>query len=184
MKVFGVYYQCKEITDKGWLYRKNSVNRPKSFQVGYELSDASKVYIFYEENSLKFWEATLADRSREFENCSWWEVWQIQTIQKRTTSKQAITSSLALAELEIQNLETLEHAKKRKNSSQESRASKISKIKENRQNEKKLERTEIKTSNQSDKPKLRIIDNTVEKVSDEDMALNTPIYSSLLFKDD
>lgn len=184
LKVFGVYYQCKEITDKGWLYRKNSVNRPKSFQVGYELSDASKVYIFYEENSLKFWEATLADRSREFENCSWWEVWQIQTIQKRTTSKQAITSSLALAELEIQNLETLEHAKKRKNSSQESRASKISKIKENRQNEKKLERTEIKTSNQSDKPKLRIIDNTVEKVSDEDMALNTPIYSSLLFKDD
>lgn len=114
LKVFGVYYHCKEITEKGWLHRKNSVNRPKSFQVGYELGDASKVYIFYEENSLKYWEATLADRSREFQGCSWWEIWQIQAIQKKTTSKQAIKSSLALAELDKQNLEILERAKKLK----------------------------------------------------------------------
>ena len=119
LKVFGVYYQCKEIAEKGWLHRKSSVNRPKSFQVGYELGDASKVYIFYEDNSLNYWEATLSDRSREFEGCSWWEVWQIQAIQKSTTAKQSIKSGLALAELEKQNLEILERAKKLRNPSQD-----------------------------------------------------------------
>lgn len=107
LKVFGVYYQCKEITERGWLHRKSSVNRPKSFQVGYELSDASKVYVFYEYDSLNYWEATLSDRSREFEGCSWWEVWKVQAIQKNTTTKQAIKSSLALAELEKKILKFL-----------------------------------------------------------------------------
>ena len=46
LKIFGVYYHCKEITEIGWLHRKSSVTRPKSFQVGYDLNDASKVYIF------------------------------------------------------------------------------------------------------------------------------------------
>lgn len=184
LKLFGVYYQCKEITEKGWFHRKSSVTRPKYLQVGYELSNASKVYIFYEENSLKYWEATLADRSREFQGCSWWEIWQIQSIQKRTTSKQTIKSSLALAELEKKNIEILERAKKLKNFSQESKTSQISKIRDNRRNEKNLERTQKKSSNQLNKTNLQIIENTATNLSDEDIALNTPIYNNLLFEDD
>lgn len=184
LKVFGVYYHCKEVTEKGWLHRKSSVSRPKFLEVGYELSDASKIYIFYEENSLKYWEATLSDRSREFEGCNWWEVWQIQSIQKSTLSKQTVKSNLALAELDKKNLEIIELAKQRKNPSKESRASQISKIKENRQKERNLERTERKPYVQLDKPNLRIIKNTTIDVTDEDIALKNPIYKNLLFEDE
>lgn len=184
LKVFGVYYHCKEITQKGWLHRKSSVNRPKSFEVGYRLNDASKVYIFYEENSLKYWEATLADRSREFQGCSWWEIWQIQTIQKRTTSKQAVKSSLALAELEKQNLEILERAKKLKNASRDSKASQLSKIRENRRVEKAIERASKQPSIKSAQPNFKVITNDTVDLSDEEIALNNPSYSHLLFKDD
>lgn len=184
LKIFGVYYHCKQITEKGWLHRKSSVTRPKSFQVGYELSDASTVYIFYEANSLKYWEATLADRSREFQGCSWWEIWQIQNIQKKTTANQATKSSLALAELEKQNLEILERAKKLRNSSNESKASQIGSIQENRRAEKDAERANKKTTKKSTKPKLRIITNDTVDWDEEDIALNTPSYNHLLFEDD
>ena len=102
-----------------------------------------KSIFFYEENSLKCWEATLADRSREFENCTRWEVWQIQDIQNKTTAKQAVKSSIALAELEKQNLEILERAKHLKNKSNKSKASQIGLIQENSREKKDIERGNI-----------------------------------------
>lgn len=186
LKVFGVYYQCKEITEKGWLHRKNSVNRPKSFQVGYEPSDASKVFIFYEDNSLNYWEATLSDRSREFKNCSWWEIWQIQAIQKNTTTKQSIKSSLALAELENQNLEILERAKKLKNSNKETKKNRIGHIKRNRSAERAKERDAIKQEVIRKKiSELKLVNaNTNEQQNSEELALDNPIYSNLLYEDE
>ena len=183
LKVFGVYYQCKEIAEKGWLHRKNSVYRPKSFQVGYELGDASKVYIFYEDNSLNYWEATLSDRSREFEGCSWWEVWQIQAIQKSTTAKQSIKSGLALAELEKQNLEILERAKKLRNPSQDTKRNQIGKINHNRNAERDNERNTIKkAASKENAPKLKIINNkTNVQPNNEELALENPTYNSLLY---
>lgn len=184
LKIFGVYYHCKQITEKGWLHRKSSVTRPKYFQVAYDLGDAAKVYIFYEENSLKYWEATLADRSREFQDCSWWEIWQIQDIQKKTTANQTIKSSLALAELEKQNLEILERAKKLKNPSNESKTSQINTIQENRRVEKGIERINKRSFNKSAKPKLKLITNDTSDLNEEEIALNNPTYSPLLFEDD
>ena len=173
LKVFGVYYQCKEIAEKGWLHRKNSVNRPKSFQVGYELGDASKVYIFYEDNSLNYWEATLSDRSREFEGCSWWEVWQIQAIQKSTTAKQSIKSGLAI----------LERAKKLRNPSQDTKRNQIGKINHNRNTERDNERNTIKkAASKENAPKLKIINNkTNVQPNNEELALENPTYNSLLY---
>ncbi|HHE3464888.1 DDE-type integrase/transposase/recombinase [Pasteurella multocida] len=168
LKVFGVYYQCKKIAEKGWLHRKSSVNRPKSIQVGYELGDASKIYVFYEDNSLDYWEASLSDRSREFEGCSWWEVWQIQAIQKNTAAKQSTKSSLLFAELEKQSLEILERAKKLKNPSQDTKKNRIARINHNRNTERDNERNAIKQATiKKNSPKLKVINNKIKRSEHE-----------------
>lgn len=186
IKLFGVYYTCSEIMQNGWLHRKGTINRPKSLQVGYDLIDASKIYIFYEENSLNYWVGSLADRSREFIGCSWWEVWQIQEKQKTTTAQQRLKSNLALTELEKKNQAIIDAAKILKNSSQDSKGSQISKIRSNRDTEKASERHHQKQSNQvRSKTHLKVIKDDFQNTSsDEEAALSNPIYTSLLFEDE
>ena len=144
------------------------------------------MFIFYEDNSLNYWEATLSDRSREFKDCSWWEIWQIQAIQKNTTTKQSIKSSLALAELENQNLEILERAKKLKNSNQETKKNRIGQIKRNRSAERAKERDAIKQEVIRKKiSELKLVNaNTNEQQNSEELALDNPIYSNLLYEDE
>lgn len=139
IKLFGVYYTCSEIVEHGWLHRKGSIKRPKDLQVAYDLIDASKIYIFYEDNSLNYWVGTLADRSREFKGCSWWEVWQVQEQQKKTTAQQRLKSNLALIELEKKNQAIIDAARISKNKTHESKRSQISKIRDNRDQEKLAE---------------------------------------------
>ena len=186
IKLFGVYYTCSEIVENGWLHRKGSINRPKDLQVAYDLIDASKIYIFYEDNSLNYWVGTLADRSREFIDCSWWEIWQVQEKQKKTAAQQRLKSNLALIELEKQNQLIIDAAKTSKNDSYESKSSRISKIRSNRETEKASERHQQKQSHQvKNKTHLTVIkDNSPNSSSDEDLALSNPIYTSLLFEDE
>lgn len=183
IKLFGVYYSCSEVIQKGWLYRKGSVSRPKSLQVAYDLIDATKIYIFYESNSLNHWVGTLTDRSREFQDCSWWEVWKIQEIQKKTTAEQRSKSNLALTELEMENQKIMDSAKQSKNDIYESKASRISKIKENRQDERNTERKSKKLSEKiKNKTHLKVIQS--ESQTNEHIALKNPTYTSLLFEDE
>jgi len=186
IKLFSVYYICSDIVQNGWLHRKGTISRPKSLQVAYDLIDASKIYIFYEDNSLDYWVGTLADRSREFKDCSWWEVWQVQEKQKKATAQQRLKSNLALTELEKQNQVIIDAAKTLKNDSYESKGSRISKIRDNRDKEKMSERTQQKQSYQmKNKTHLKLVKDDPQKdLSDEDIALSNPIYTSLLFEDE
>lgn len=186
IKLFGVYYTCSEILKNGWLHRKGSISRPKDLQVAYDLINASKIYIFYEDNSLNHWVGTLADRSREFIGCSWWEVWQIQEKQKKTTAQQSPKSDLALIKLEERNQEIIDGAKTLKNDSYESKSSRISKIRSNRDTEKASERHHQKQSHHiKHKTHLKVIkDDSPNSPSDEELALSNPIYTSLLFEDE
>lgn len=186
IKLFSVYYTCSEIVKNGWLHRKGTINRPKDLQVAYDLIDASKIYIFYEDNSLNYWVGTLADRSREFIGCSWWEVWQIQEKQKKTAAQQRLKSDIALIELEKQNQAIIDAAKTLKNYSYESKRSQISKIRSNRDTEKASERHQQKQSHQvENKSHLKVIkDDSKNTSSDEKVALSNPIYTSLLFEDE
>ena len=43
IKLFGNYYVCPEIRENGWLHRQNTINRPKSLTVAYDLLDANIV---------------------------------------------------------------------------------------------------------------------------------------------
>lgn len=186
IKLFGVYYTCSEIVQNGWLHRKGTINRPKDLQVAYDLIDASKIYIFYEDNNLNYWVGTLADRSREFISCSWWEVWQIQEKQKKTTAQQRLKSDLALIELEKQNQAIIDAAKILKNDSYESKRSRISKIRSNRDTEKSSERHQQKQSHQvKNKTYLKVIkDDSQNALSNEEAALSTATYAPLLFEDE
>lgn len=186
IKLFGVYYTCSEILKNGWLHRKGSISRPKDLQVAYDLINASKIYIFYEDNSLNHWVGTLADRSREFIGCSWWEVWRIQEKQKKTTAQQSPKSDLALIKLEERNQEIIDGAKTLKNDNYESKSSRISKIRSNRDTEKASERHHQKQSHHiKNKTHLKVIkDDSPNSPSDEELALSNPIYTSLLFEDE
>ncbi|MFX2101663.1 Mu transposase C-terminal domain-containing protein [Acinetobacter baumannii] len=194
LKVFGVFYYCAEIHQQGWMHRKKSISRPDTLQVAYDPSNAEIIYVFYQEDSLHYWEAVLAPRSREFAGCSFWEVWQVQQEQKQTQAIQELETNKSKAALEehIESIIAQANAQKPKTAS--SKKQRVTGIRENRQREKNHERlarkadhlknpipeqpTEIvseSTNNiiQMPKPKQKL-------EHDEDYQLTFGIYQDLL----
>ena len=202
LKIFGVTYTCPELYEKGWLHRQNTINRPKFLYAAYDPSNAEKIYVFYEQSSLKYWEATISDYSREFKGYSFWEVWQINSVQKKTIEKQNIKNNLAQSELEQKIMDIIQQASSETPLSTQSQKSRISEIRSNRTHEKELERSKLKgtTSSVNDtattvmKPKItqdaqsNVIPMPKRKKSsdelDEDLKLRFPLYHDLLSEDD
>ncbi len=202
LKLFGVTYTCPELYEKGWLHRQNTINRPKFLYAAYDPSNAEKIYVFYEQSSLKYWEATISDYSREFRGYSFWEVWQINSVQKKTFEKQDIKNNLAQSELEQKIMDIIQQASSETPLSTQSQKSRISEIRSNRSHEKELERSKLKgtTSSINDtatrviKPEItqdaqsNVIPMPKRKKSsdelDEDLKLRFPLYHDLLSEDD
>ena len=202
LKLFGVTYTCPELYEKGWLHRQNTINRPKFLYAAYDPSNAEKIYVFYEQSSLKYWEATISDYSREFRGYSFWEVWQINSVQKKIFEKQDIKNNLAQSELEQKIMDIIQQASSETPLSTQSQKSRISEIRSNRTHEKELERSKLKgtTSIVNDtattvmKPKItqdaqsNVIPMPKRKKSsdelDEDLKLRFPLYHDLLSEDD
>ena len=145
LKVFGVFYYCAEINQQGWMHRKKSISRPDTLQVAYDPSNADIIYVFYQDDSLHYWEATLAPRSREFVGCSFWEVWQVQQEQKQTQAIQELETNKSKAALEehIESIIAQANAQNPKTAS--SKKQRVTGIRENRQREKNHERLARKT---------------------------------------
>lgn len=202
LKIFGVTYTCPELYEKGWLHRQNTINRPKFLYAAYDPSNAEKIYVFYEQSSLKYWEATISDYSREFKGYSFWEVWQINSVQKKTIEKQNIKNNLAQSELEQKIMDIIQQASSETPLSTQSQKSRISEIRSNRTHEKELERSKLKgtTSSVNDiatrvmKPEItqdaqsNVIPMPKRKKPsdelDEDLKLRFPLYHDLLSEDD
>lgn len=202
LKIFGVTYTCPELYEKGWLHRQNTINRPKFLYAAYDPSNAEKIYVFYEQSSLKYWEATISDYSREFKGYSFWEVWQINSVQKKTFEKQNIKNNLAQSELEQKIMDIIQQASSETPLSTQSQKSRISEIRSNRTHEKELERSKLKgttsivddTATRVMKPKItqdaqsNVIPMPKRKKSsdelDEDLKLRFPLYHDLLSEDD
>lgn len=202
LKIFGVTYTCPELYEKGWLHRQNTINRPKFLYAAYDPSNAEKIYVFYEQSSLKYWEATISDYSREFKGYSFWEVWQINNVQKKTFEKQDIKNNLAQSELEQKIMDIIQQASSETPLSTQSQKSRISEIRSNRSHEKELERSKLKgttssvidTATRVMKPEItqdaqsNVIPMPKRKKSsdelDEDLKLRFPLYHDLLSEDD
>ncbi|MDM1018757.1 Mu transposase C-terminal domain-containing protein [Acinetobacter sp. VNK23] len=202
LKLFGVTYTCPELYEQGWLHRQNTINRPKFLYAAYDPSNAEKIYVFYEQSSLKYWEATISDYSREFRGYSFWEVWQINSVQKKTFEKQDIKNNLAQSELEQKIMDIIQQASIETPLSTQSQKSRISEIRSNRTHEKELERSKLKgttssvidTTTRVMKPEItqdaqnNVIPMPKRKKSsdelDEDLKLRFPLYHDLLSEDD
>ena len=202
LKLFGVIYNCQELYEKGWLHRQNTIIRPKSLYAAYDPSNAEKIYVFYEKNSMKYWEAKISDYSREFRGYSFWEIWQINSIQKKIFEKQDIKDNLAQSDLEQKIIDIIKQASAETPLSIQSQKSRISEIRSNRSLEKELERSKLKstipnhtdTSTRNTQSKItqdaqnNIISMPTRKKSsdelDEDLKLRFRSYHELLNEDD
>lgn len=189
VKLFGNYYICAEIREKGWLHRKNTINRPKSIKVAYDPLDANTIFIFYEQDSLNYWKAHLSDRSREFKGCSFWEVWQIQEEQKKTAANQELKSSFALETLERQNEKIIKEAIKAKRTAFKSKSAQLANINDNKRLAKDKERQDrqrnkFKKGELIQIPTTKKITESQTKFDDEELALKFPTYHNILSEDD
>lgn len=194
LKVFGVFYYCAEIHQQGWMHRKKSISRPDTLQVAYDLSNAEIIYVFYQEDSLNYWEARLAPRSREFVGCSFWEVWQVQQEQKQTQAIQELETNKSKAALEehIESIIAQANAQKPKTAS--SKKQRVTGIRENRQREKNHERLARKAEHLKNPPPEQPTETVSESTNniiqmpkskqklehDEDYQLTFGIYQDLL----
>ena len=140
LKVFGVFYYCAEIHQQGWMHRKKSISRPDTLQVAYDPSNAEMIYVFYQDDSLHYWEAVLAPRSREFVGCSFWEVWQVQQEQKQTQAIQELETNKSKAALEEHIESIIARANAQEPKTPSSKKQRVTGIRENRQREKNHER--------------------------------------------
>ena len=189
IKLFGNYYICAEIREKGWLHRKNTISRPRSLNVAYDPLDADTIFIFYEQDSLNYWKAHLSDRSREFKGCSFWEVWQIQKEQKNVSANQELKSSLALEKLERENERIIQEAIKAKPTACKTKSAQLANITDNKRLAKDEERQErqrskFKKGQLIQLPTAAKTNNNETELGDEELALKFPVYHDVLSEDD
>ncbi len=100
IKAFGLYYLAKEILDLGWLHRKTGNARPQNLEAAYDPYSMNKIYIFPKDNSLEYWTGTLSARSREFLDCTLWEIKEKQKAQKENLVQHELEASKKRRELE------------------------------------------------------------------------------------
>ncbi|SFC47769.1 Mu transposase C-terminal domain-containing protein [Pseudoalteromonas denitrificans] len=110
--LFGVYYTCSEIVLQGWMHRSKEAKHPKSLDAAYDPRTANHIYLFPEKNSSEYWVCDLTQRCREFDTCSFWDVWQTQNEQKKSVAASKLVSKTKERELERLIEEKIKQAKK------------------------------------------------------------------------
>jgi len=141
--IFGVYYTSLEVIQQGWLHRSAEARRPKKLDAAYDPASADHIYIFPEKNSTKYWICKLTPRSREFEGASFWDVWQVQKIQKQTMAKSKLLAEQKRRDHEEFIANKIKQAEKKvTDTSHLSNAERISSINDNKRKIKALERQE------------------------------------------
>jgi transposase InsO family protein len=141
--VFGVYYTSPEMVKQGWLHRGKEVSRPGALEVAYDPAVADYVYLLPVSNSIEYWVCKLSDRSREFRGCSFWEVWEIQGVQKKTAAKTNMISNQKQRELENKIVNKIKKAEVLAATiTDQPKTERIAAIRKNRQQAKDLERKE------------------------------------------
>lgn len=86
IRIFGIFYTCKEILKQGWLHRSKEINRPQNLYAAYDPRTANHIYLLPKQNNSEYWVCDLTKRSREFMDSSFWDVWQITLKQKKVMS--------------------------------------------------------------------------------------------------
>lgn len=100
IKVKGLLYQCVEMHQKGWFIRNSTKSRPKTIMIGFDPYSVNKIYVFFDESKLEYWEAHLSDASRQYEHLNWWETEIIRKATKTVEKQHIQLKSVAINELQ------------------------------------------------------------------------------------
>lgn len=142
ISAFGVYYTSSEIMKSGWLHRSKDVCRPVGLYAAYDPASADHIYLFPYKEKNDYWVCTLTDRSREFRGSSFWDVWQVKDVQKRSKAKSKLKSEEQKRLHEEFVAKTIKEAeRKAPDTSHMSKAERIRGIQGNKAQEKEAERS-------------------------------------------
>lgn len=182
IKAFGVIYTCQQFIEQGWGHRKKGIKRPQALEAAYDPANANHIYLFPEKNSNKFWTCNLSDKSRQYINCSFWDVWSIQNEQKRVTANADLESNAQKREHEEYVLKQIQKAEKEAPKIEHvSKAQRISEIKSNKRNEVIKERQERAYHPNKD---IKKGDGKVVYISQSEPDVDFPDYIDKLFDED
>lgn len=141
IKLFGIFYTCKEAVAAGWFHRIET-GRPSSITVSYDPRRADQIYFLPDGNPTNYWVCDLSDRSRRYRDMSFWEVWRKQKAERKTQAKAKADANMSEADLDatIEQIAREAEAKKPK-AIGDSKAARVRHIRENREAEKEKERS-------------------------------------------
>lgn len=180
--VFGVYYTCAKAVQEGWMHRSKDTKRPKALTAAYDPRTANYIYLFPKNNNVEYWRCELTQRCREFDGCSFWEVWQIKAEQKKALSASKLTADTKQRELERLIDEKIKQAKKEMpNASDVSNKERTKGIPEHRAKSKRAERQQ--TAFHPKKPKRDKLADVISIVAQDDDG-TFPDFIDELFDED
>lgn len=158
IKLFGLYYTCKEAVAAGWFHRIET-GRPDSVIVSYDPRSADQIYFFPEGNPTHYWTCDLSDRSRRYRSMNFWEVWRKQKTERNTQAKAKSDANMSEADLDATFEQIAREAEAKKPKSiNESKSARIRQIRNNREAEKEKERaTTAFTAKKSARPQKEAI---------------------------
>ena len=135
IKLFGCLYSTAMAIKEGWFHRIDS--GPKSVKVAYDPHNVNQIYLRPEKGYDQYLICDLTERSREYRNLSFWDVWRIRKIKANTASFSGLTKTKGELNLDAEIERITEEARRKKpNVSHLSHASRVKGIAQNRQNEK------------------------------------------------
>ncbi|MGR6780329.1 DDE-type integrase/transposase/recombinase [Moritella viscosa] len=143
VKLWGLTYTGKEVIQAGWMHRSSEISRPKKLYAAYDLGSVNYIYLFPERGKNTFWICDISSRSREFNNMTWYQVWERQSSQKQTLAETKYLYSPVERDFNDLLEKKVKNAQKNRKSSLLSDAQKVREIKENKRKEREKERSDL-----------------------------------------
>lgn len=122
------------------MHRQGSISRPNKLIAAYDPHSVNQIYIFPDPNKLEYWIGNLSIRSREFQDCTLWEVKTSQKIQKENLVQYELEDTKNRRELEKNISERIKVKKAQMIKSSIKPTQRIAEINENKAKEKNIER--------------------------------------------
>ena len=92
--IFGCYYTCTEALKQGWFHRGDG-KRPSTLQVAYDPRSADHIYVRPVNDLKTYWICDLADRSRRFRGMTFWDVWLLIKLERKSDANATMNAIVA-----------------------------------------------------------------------------------------
>ena len=180
--IFGCYYTCTEALKQGWFHRGDG-KRPSTLQVAYDPRSADHIYVRPVNDLKTYWICDLADRSRRFRGMTFWDVWLLTKLERKSDANAAMNAIVAKGTLlqQINDIAANAQSLKPTNSGLVKKDLGLQ-IRSNKQAEKNIERQKT-----AFRPKEQLNDNPADVVhihGNSEQDYSYPDMTDLLFGDE